>query len=98
MKWTSGASRSPQLPDVPTLAELVGDPKLAYTISFGLFAPARTAPTVAARLTSALLGLRNDKSLQTQARLASIPIQFDGPSAVVAAIARDRRVASDLAR
>jgi tripartite-type tricarboxylate transporter receptor subunit TctC len=33
---TSGAARSPQLPNVPTLAELVGDPKLAYTISFGL--------------------------------------------------------------
>ena len=95
---TSGASRSPQLPDVPTLAELVGDPKLAYTISFGLFAPARTTPAVAGRLTSALLGLRNDKSLQTQARLASIPIEFDGPSAVGAAIARDRRVASDLGR
>jgi tripartite-type tricarboxylate transporter receptor subunit TctC len=95
---TSGADRSPQLPDVPTLAELVGDPKFAYTISFALFAPAKTAPAVASRLTSALLGLRDDKALQTQARLAAIPMQFDGPSAVVAAIARDRRVASDLGR
>jgi tripartite-type tricarboxylate transporter receptor subunit TctC len=95
---TSGASRSPQLPTVPTLAELVGDPKLSYTISFALFAPARTPVATANRLTSALLSLRDDKSLQTQARLASIPIQFDGPSAVVAAIARDRRVASDLGR
>lgn len=95
---TSGANRSPQLPNVPTLAELAGDPKLAYTISFGLFAPVRTPSTVAGRLTSALLGLRNDRSLQTQAQLASIPMQFDGPSAVVNAIARDRRVAADLAR
>lgn len=95
---TSGADRSPQLPDVPTLAELVGDPKVAYTISFALFAPAKTAPVVASRLTSALLGLRDDRALQTQARLAAIPMQFDGPSAVVAAIARDRRVASDLGR
>lgn len=95
---TSGANRSTQLPSVPTLAELVGDPKLAYTISFGVFAPATTPSAVADRLTAALLGLRNDKSLQTQARLASIPMQFDGPSAVVNAIARDRRVAADIAR
>ena len=95
---TSGARRSQQLPDVPTLAELVGDPKLAYTISFGLFAPLATPPSIASRLTAALLGLRNDKSVQSQARLASIPLQFDGPSAIVEAIARDRRVAADLTR
>ena len=95
---TSGANRSPQLPNVPTLAELVGDPKLAYTISFGLFAPAQTPPSIANRLTAALVGLRTDKSLQTQARLANIPLQFDGPSAIVEAIARDRRVAADIAR
>jgi len=94
---TSGARRSPQLPDVPTLAELVGDPKLAYTISFGLFAPLATPSPVANRLTAALLGLRNDKSVQTQARLANIPLQFDGPAAIVEAVARDRRVAADIA-
>ncbi|MDZ4062122.1 MAG: tripartite tricarboxylate transporter substrate-binding protein [Brevundimonas sp.] len=94
---TSGARRSPQLPDVPTLAELVGDPKLAYTISFGVFAPAATPSPVASRLTAALVGLRNDKSVHTQARLAHIPLEFDGPAAIVEAIARDRRVAADIA-
>jgi tripartite-type tricarboxylate transporter receptor subunit TctC len=95
---TSGARRSQQLLNVPTLAELAGDPKLAYTISFGLFAPLGTPASVASRLTSALLSLRNDKSVQTQARFANIPVQFDGPSAIVEAVARDRRVAADLAR
>ena len=95
---TSGARRSPELPQVPTLAELVGDPKLAYTISYGVFAPAATAPAVAARLTAALLGMRDDKSLQSQARLADIPVQIDGPSAVLETIARDRRVAQDIGR
>ncbi|MFN4014204.1 MAG: Bug family tripartite tricarboxylate transporter substrate binding protein [Reyranella sp.] len=94
---TSGAARSPQLPDVPTLAELAGDRKLAYTISFAVFAPLATPAPMAKRLTAALLGLRNDKSVQTQARLASIPLQFDGPAAVSEAVARDRRVAADLA-
>jgi tripartite-type tricarboxylate transporter receptor subunit TctC len=95
---TSGARRSPELPQVPTLAELVGDPKLAYTISYGVFAPAATASAVAARLTAALLGMRDDKSLQSQARLADIPVQIDGPSAVLETIARDRRVARDIGR
>lgn len=94
---TSGARRSPQLPGVPTLAELAGDPKLAYTISFALFAPVATPSSMANRLTNALLGLRNDKSVQTQARLANIPLQFDGPAAVAEAVARDRRVAADIA-
>ncbi len=95
---TSGARRSPELPQVPTLAELVGDPKLAYTISYGIFAPAATASAVVARLTAALLGMRVDKSLQSQARLADIPVQIDGPSAVLETIARDRRVARDIGR
>lgn len=94
---TSGAARSPQLPDVPTLAELAGERKLAYTISFGLFAPLATPSPMANRLTAALLGLRNDRAVQTQARLASIPLQFDGPAAVSEAIERDRRVAAGIA-
>lgn len=94
---TSGAARSLQLPDVPTLAELAGDRKLAYTISFAVFAPLATPSPMASRLTAALLGLRRDKSMQTQARLAEIPLQFDGPAAVLEAVARDRRVAADIA-
>lgn len=94
---TSGAARSPQLPDVPTVAELAGDRKLAYTISFALFAPLATPSPMVSRLSAALLGLRNDKSMQTQARLANIPLQFDGPAAVSEAVARDRRVAADIA-
>ena len=85
------------VPDVPTLAELAGDRKLAYTISFGVFAPAATPAAMASRLTTALLGLRNDKSVLTQARLANIPLQIDGPSAILEAVTRDRRVAADLA-
>jgi len=95
---TSGARRSPQLPNVPTVGELVGNSKLAYTISFGLFAPAATPPSVARRLTAALVGLRNDKSVQAQARLANIPMEFDGPSAIAEAVARDRRIAADIPR
>jgi len=93
---TSGARRSPELPEVPTLAELVGDPKFAYTISYGLFAPLQTERAMAARLTAALVGLKDDKSLHFQARLARIPVQIEGPQAVAETIARDRRIAADL--
>jgi tripartite-type tricarboxylate transporter receptor subunit TctC len=94
---TSGAQRSPALPEVPTLAELVADPKFAYTISFGLFAPLQTEPAVSARLTAALVGMKDDRSLHSQARLAQIPVQLEGPRAVVETIARDRRIAAGLA-
>jgi tripartite-type tricarboxylate transporter receptor subunit TctC len=93
---TFGARRSRELPQVPTFAEIAGDAKLAYTISFAVFAPARTDPSVAARLTAALMGMRDDDDMHFQARLAAIPLQIDGPSAVVQAIARDRRVAENL--
>jgi hypothetical protein len=41
--------------------------------------------------------MKDDKSLHSQARLAQIPVQLDGPQAVVDTIARDRRIAEDLA-
>ena len=93
---TFGARRSRELPQVPTFAEITGDPKLACTISYGVFAPARTDPAIAARLTAALMGMRDDDDMHFQARLAAIPLQIDGPSAVLQAIARDRRVAETL--
>jgi tripartite-type tricarboxylate transporter receptor subunit TctC len=43
------ASRSPALPDTPTIAE-AGVPGYEYTTWFGIFAPARTPATVVARL------------------------------------------------
>jgi tripartite-type tricarboxylate transporter receptor subunit TctC len=95
---TSGAKRSRELPRVPTFAEIAGDSKLAYTISYGVFAPARTDPAVAARLTAALMAARDDDDMHFQARLAGIPLQIDGPSAVLQAIARDKRVAENLIR
>jgi tripartite-type tricarboxylate transporter receptor subunit TctC len=95
---TSGARRSRELPQVPTFAEVAGDPKLAYTISYGVFAPARIDPAVAARLSAALMAMRDDDDMHFQARLAAIPLQIDGPSAIVQAIARDRRVAENLNR
>jgi tripartite-type tricarboxylate transporter receptor subunit TctC len=48
----SGEKRSPQLPDVPTVAE-VGLPKLATTVWFGLSGPRNLPPAIVQRLTAA---------------------------------------------
>ncbi len=95
---TSGARRSRELPQVPTFAEIAGDPKLAYTISYGVFAPARTDSAMAARLTAAFMATRDDDDMHFQARAAAIPLQIDGPPALVQTIDRDRRVAENLTR
>lgn len=49
---TTGAKRSPQLPDVPTVGE-AGLPQLAATVWFGLSGPKNLPPAVVQRLTAA---------------------------------------------
>ena len=49
----TGAQRSPELPDVPTLIES-GFPGAAFIAAFGVVAPARTPPAVVARLNQAI--------------------------------------------
>ena len=49
---TTGNGRSPQLPDVPTVAE-IGLPQLTTTVWFGLSAPKDMPPAIVRRLTEA---------------------------------------------
>ena len=46
----TSSTRSPLLPDVPTVAEALGIPDYELTGWFGLLAPARTPPDIVARL------------------------------------------------
>jgi tripartite-type tricarboxylate transporter receptor subunit TctC len=48
---TSGAKRSPHLPDVPTLAE-AGVPGYEVDVWYGLFAPKGTPPALVAKLSA----------------------------------------------
>lgn len=48
---TTGESRSPQLPDVPTVAQ-VGLPQLTASVWFGLAGPRNLPPAIAQRLTA----------------------------------------------
>ncbi|WP_213954012.1 tripartite tricarboxylate transporter substrate binding protein [Variovorax sp. dw_954] len=48
---TTGATRSPALPDVPTIKEQ-GYPTLAFNSWFGIVAPAKTPPEIVAKLSA----------------------------------------------
>lgn len=65
---TTGEQRSPQLPDVPTVAE-VGLPQLATTVWFGLSGPKSLPAPVVQRLTEAHRQL--SASPEFQARMAA---------------------------
>lgn len=61
----TGAQRYPQLPDVPTVAEVLGKPFEAYSW-FGLMAPAHTPQPVIERLTKALAAAARDPEVKRQ--------------------------------
>ena len=57
------AKRSPELPDVPTIAE-AGVPGYEATSWFGMFAPAATPAPVVARLNAALVKVLADAEVK----------------------------------
>ena len=72
---TTGAQRSPLLPDVPTIAE-VGFPALEFAEWFGIFVPARTPNGTVETLSSALRAALQTK--EVQAGLANQSVDAGG--------------------
>jgi tripartite-type tricarboxylate transporter receptor subunit TctC len=72
---TTGATRSPELPDVPTIAE-AGYPSLQYAEWFGFFVPAKTPGATVEKLSSALRAALQTK--QVQAGLAAQSVDPGG--------------------
>ncbi len=93
---TFGALRAPELPDVPTFAEIVGDPKAAYTTSVAVFCSPGADAAFVSRVTAALLSLANNEAMLQEARQLRFPLRIEGPESVQATIARDSRVIRDL--
>jgi tripartite-type tricarboxylate transporter receptor subunit TctC len=93
---TFGALRAPELPDVPTFAEIVGDPKAAYTTSVAVFCSPGADAAFASRATAALLSLADNEAMRQDARQLRFPLRIEGPESVQATIARDSRVIRDL--
>ncbi len=72
---TTGAQRSPLLPDVPTIAE-AGYPALEFAEWFGIFVPARTPSGTVEALNSALRAALQTK--EVQAGLANQSVDVGG--------------------
>jgi tripartite-type tricarboxylate transporter receptor subunit TctC len=94
----TGATRAPELPNVPTFAE-AGYPKVHQGLWFGLFGPARMAPAQVEYLSRELAAAL--KSPELVKRLADLGIDpLDGATKTLAdAVQREepiyRRVVSD---
>jgi tripartite-type tricarboxylate transporter receptor subunit TctC len=63
----TGAERSPQLPDVPSMAE-AGLPEVNTKLWSGFFAPAKTPPAIAAKLEAALRKAITDPGVASKLR------------------------------
>ncbi|HKA40514.1 MAG TPA: tripartite tricarboxylate transporter substrate binding protein [Burkholderiales bacterium] len=61
------ASRSPSVPDIPTISE-AGVPGFEYVTWYGLFAPSRTSRAVVAHLSTAVRRVLNKPELDRQLR------------------------------
>ena len=85
---TSGAARSPFMPDVPTLAEQ-GFPKLQASAWFSYLAPAKTPPAVLARLNTEFNKAVNSRDVRSQLLVAGMYPVGGTPAELTAAIKQD---------
>ena len=93
---TFGAQRAPELPNVPTFAEIVGDPKAAFAFSFAVWSAATADKAFTDKATAALLSIAGNEAMRAEARKLRIPLQIDGPQVMLETLARDRRVLKDV--
>jgi tripartite-type tricarboxylate transporter receptor subunit TctC len=76
----TGAERSPQLPNVPSMAE-AGLPEVNTKLWSGFFAPAKTAPAIAAKLEAGLRKAITDPGVS--AKLREMAVTPGGTAAAV---------------
>jgi tripartite-type tricarboxylate transporter receptor subunit TctC len=72
---TSGTQRSPQLPNVPTIAE-AGLPGFEVNVWYGLFAPRATPPAIIDRISSDVTTLL--RSQEMRERLLALGVDAEG--------------------
>ena len=92
------ATRSPGLPDVPTMAEHPQLKGLEVTVWFGLFAPTKTDPAIVARLHKESLEILKDDALRQ--KLAAIGMRPLGlsPEAFAKFLEGEQRKFSEIVR
>jgi hypothetical protein len=89
---TSGAARSPDFPDTPTISEITGDRTLDFTTSVSVSASRAMNDALAERLTRAFLAAGKASEAMMAATQMNFPLQVDGPEVVEETLARNRRV------
>ena len=92
------STRSPGLPDVPSMAEHPSLKGLEVTVWFGLFAPAKTDPAVVARLAKESAEMLKDEALRQ--KLAAIGMRPLGlpPDAFAKFLEAEQRKFGDIVR
>jgi tripartite-type tricarboxylate transporter receptor subunit TctC len=84
----TGATRSPDLPDVPTLGELGIADAVSETFN-ALYAPAATPAPIVERLATAVLAVLARPEVQQRYRLAGVPVVPEGADGLKARVARE---------
>lgn len=93
---TSGARRHPRLPDVPTLGEVTGKPKLTFTAAVVLYAPPGTPKPAADALSRAAIDAGASDQAKAAAQAAVLPLAVRDAEVMRATLARTQRVIRDL--
>ena len=83
----TGAKRSPQLPNVPTLAEI--KPGLILETWVGISAPPKTPPQIIAKLSSLIEQAMKDTELQAQLFSQGVTPVYERPSEITARMAKE---------
>jgi tripartite-type tricarboxylate transporter receptor subunit TctC len=83
----TSTERLPEVPDVPTIAEVVTG--YAAPNWFAMFAPRGTAPALVARLANELAALREDAELKARLAASAAVMRLDGPAPLAARMAED---------
>jgi tripartite-type tricarboxylate transporter receptor subunit TctC len=86
---TTGSSRSPQLPDVPTFTEL-GMPELEMTIWTGMAGPAGLPPDIVQRLQSELSKILRSPAINSRREFADSEIIASKPEEFRVFLAAER--------
>jgi tripartite-type tricarboxylate transporter receptor subunit TctC len=89
---TSGAARSPDFPDTPTISEVTNDRRLDFTTSISAFASTAMNDAVAERLTRAFLAAGRASEAVIAATRMNFPLEVGGPEVVKETLERDFRV------
>jgi tripartite-type tricarboxylate transporter receptor subunit TctC len=84
----TGATRSPDLPDVPTLTE-AGVPDAVSETFNAMYAPAATPVPIVEKLGAAVLQVLHRPDVAARYRLGGVPVVPEGPDGLRARVARE---------